>query len=295
MPLITFITSYRNDPSPNRGRNQLNIIEAFGERDWNIAEISHESVHARDNRIFGFDEADNESNRQPIDIMQSELVWMFGFGPKESFLDRMQVLNALPPRMFVNSVDAFVYRHGKQGILFSNVSFNQPRSIVSDRPEILHSLIQEGGDWVVKPSAGSFGIGVCLINKDDPNAKSIIELSTQNGFALLQERVDTQREKRWLVANGRIIGVYAKQLDGHRGNLGAGMQPREVAHIADEEEELIAKAVGDLMDIGIRYAAIDVAFPYVLDVNFVNPGWLSSYQALTGKNLAQDVAAAFTD
>ena len=246
MSQITFITSYRNDPSHHRGRNQLPIINAFRSRDWNAVEVSHESLHADNGRVFGVKEPDDESVKQLFDICDSKLIWMFGFGPQESFLDRMQLLNTLPQEKFINTVDAFVFRHGKHGILFSKVRFPQPRSIVSDQSEILCAQIQEGGNWVIKPSAGSFGMGVCLINKDDPNAKSIIELATQKGHAILQEHIDTEDEKRWLVANGRTIGVYAKRLIGHRGNLGAGMRPIAAVQVSHEEEDLVAQAARGL-------------------------------------------------
>lgn len=295
MNQITFITSYRNDPSPHRGRNQIPIIDAFRSREWAVVEISHESLHAENGRVFGHEEKDDGTVERRVDICHSKLIWIFGFGPKETFLDRMQLLKALPPEKFVNTVDAFVFRHGKHGILFSKVRFPQPRSFVSDQSEILYAQIQEGGNWVIKPSAGSFGMGVCLINKDDPNAKSIIELATQSEHAILQERIDTQHEKRWLVANGLTMGVYAKRLTGHRGNLDAGMQPIAAAQVSREEEDLVSQAACDLRHLGIRYAAIDVAFPYVLDVNFVNPGWLATYEELTGKNLAFNVADTFSD
>lgn len=273
----------------------MQIINAFGKRDWKVAEVPHESLLASDGKVLGRDESNDRKKPILFDISDSELIWMFGFGPKETFLDRMQMLNALPVQKFVNTVDAFVFRHAKHGVLFSDAKFKQPRTIVSDSPQLLYSTLQRGGDWVIKPSAGSFGIGVCQINKDDPNANSIIELTVKGGYALLQERVETREEKRWLIANGRMIGVYAKRFDGVRGNLSSGMQPVVVKRVTDKERKLIAQAIDDLTHMGIRYAAIDVAFPYVLDVNFVNPGWLATYEELTGENLALEVAAAFAD
>ena len=293
MRLIAFITSFRRESRVRQGYGELPLIDAFRERGWEVAVIGHECLHVKDGRVFGYSDDVKATVQGDVDIGTADLVWMFGFGARESFLDRMQMLNSLPSSKFVNSVDAFVFRHGKQGILLSDATFKQPKSIVSDSADVLHSHVREGGEWIVKPTAGSFGVGVCLVSQRDANVKPILELATQNGFALLQERVDTSTEKRWLTANGQVIGVYQKNLADHRGNLGSGMQPKIVENTSREEEKLIARTSRELMQLGIRYAAIDVAFPYVLDVNFVNPGWLGTYGELTGNNLAGDVAAAF--
>ena len=78
---------------------------------------------------------------------------------------------------------------------------------------------------------------------------------------------------------------------GHRSNLAAGSEPT-VVQATSAEQELVETCVRWLNAHGVQFATIDVAHPYLLDTNIANPGWLATYEELTGCNLADKVVKA---
>ena len=234
-------------------------------------------------------------NDVDLRLKEAELLWVLGLGIRNSFLDRMQLLRSLDQSNFVNGVDAFVYLHAKHALLQTSLTRYHPYSIASDDPNLLSEHLAKGGDWILKPAAGSFGRSVFLLaGKEQSYRRALLDLGTSKGFFLLQKKVDTTHEKRWLVVNNRVIGAYGKKLTSHRGNLHSGSTPF-VTEPSREEHSHVEEIATHLSDMGIRYAAIDVAHPYLLDVNLANPGWLSTYRELTGRDMSPQVLSALLD
>ncbi len=230
-----------------------------------------------------------------LQLGEARLIWVLGLGIRSSFLDRMQMLRSLEQSSFVNTVDSFIFLHGKHAMAQTSLSHFHPYTVASDDPDLLYEHVAKGGDWILKPAAGSYGRSVFLLGgEEEANRRALLELGTSKGFFLLQRKVDTSREKRWLIVNNRVIGVYGKRLNDHRGNLHTGSTPF-VCNPSKEEYTHVEEIASHLFSLGIRYAAIDVAHPYLLDVNLANPGWLSTYKQLTGEDLSSTVVAALMD
>ena len=243
----------------------------------------------RDRSLFCKD-ASGESWR----VDSFDWIWLIGFGSRHTFLDRMQLLNSVPQHKFVNTVHACLYLHNKAAFLSTPVGEFLPRSIVSDDVGTLCATIQQGGRWVVKPTAGSFGRDVLGVTRDSPDFVRVIERLAEQGYVLLQERISTENEKRWFFAMGSVLGVYAKIKPGLRGNLVAHSQPQLCS--PTEQEQVFANQVAKLIaEQGILACAVDIAYPFVLDVNFINPGWFQSMQSLTGMDYSQDLPKHFDD
>jgi glutathione synthase len=91
-----------------------------------------------------------------------------------------------------------------------------------------------------------------------------------------------------------VVGCY-RRLPGpdHRANLSA--DARAVCHTLTASEQQIAQRVAEfLRDRGVRFAAIDIAGPYVIEYNIANPGGMETIERLTGANPASEVVAAFS-
>ena len=219
------------------------------------------------------------------------MIWILGFGDQRSFLDRMQLLRLVPQGKFVNSVDAFVFRHAKHGLLHADLVAYQPATLVSQDVVELARCVNEGGKWILKPVAGSFGRDVHIVRAGDAGLETTLRQATKSGYVMLQEAVDARSEKRWLISGGDVIGCYGKVRRDHRGNLAAGSKP-VLAQPTEAEQELVASLAPILRSQGIQVAALDIAHPYLLDVNFVNPGWLATYEGLTGHDLSPEVVSS---
>lgn len=215
-----------------------------------------------------------------------DLVWLFGFGRRETFLDRMHLLRLAPQDRFVNAVDALVLLHGKLGL----PEF-QPETYAGSDPAALMRRIASGGQWVVKPMAGSFGRDVVRVDGNGPDTEQVLRrLTAQGGYCVLQRYVPdaATREKRVIVAGDRLIGAYAKT-----GNVTAGAVPRPT-ELSREETELALRVVAWLNARGVRFAGIDLAWPYVFEANIANPGGLATLEALTGVDPTPRVVEAVT-
>ena len=204
----------------------------------------------------------------------------------------MQLLRWCEQGKFVNSISSFVYLHNKAAVNMTPLGKHAPYSISTDNVNTLLDRIKQGGSWIVKPTAGSFGRDVFALTNNDPNLCQIIEHVTRQGYVLLQEKVSTSNEKRWMLIQGEILGVYEKVKVGLRGNVAANAKAK-LCEPKVEEQVLVQHIAADLLELGIRACAIDVAYPYLLDVNFVNPGWFQTMEALTGEDLSRHVPALF--
>ena len=266
--------------------NQERLANEFANQGWSVEHVDHSSLEIIDNQLTG---SDRNGVRHVLG--QFDRIWIVGFGDQATFLDRMQLLRTLNQSRFVNDVDAFVYLHGKPHLVLGDLGRHHPRTIVSADAPTLLDAIERGGSWIGKPTAGSFGRDVFTLTKTDSNHRAIVEQLTRFGFAMLQQQVDTRDEKRFLIAGAQVIGVYGKRHVDHRSNLAAGSVPT-VAQATSAELGLVETCVRWLNTRGVRFATIDVAHPYLLDINIANPGWLATYEELTGCNLVDKVVQA---
>lgn len=260
---------------------------AFLSSGWEVTKVFHDELTLDRGRMRYL-----RDHREVADIASFDWVWVLGFGARTTFLDRMQLLRSVDQTKFVNSIDAHLLFQNKATLALTKLRKYSPITIVSANVDELVNHVREGGDWVAKPTAGSFGRDVFELHANDPNLLQILEHLTRNSYAILQERVSTAREQRWFVAMGSELGVYQKAKVGLRGNLGATSSATICEPVA-EEKEMVRFIAGDLVDLGIRACAIDVAYPYLLDVNFVNPGFFQSMENLTGVNLANKLPSLF--
>ena len=138
------------------------------------------------------------------------------------------------------------------------------------------------------------------LHRGDTNTRAVLEHLTRDGrYALLQEHLAAKRgEKRVLVAAGTIIGAYRKKLADHgekladhRGNLDAGASAHRTT-LTEAERETLRRLSAHLDGLGVRFAAVDLIGDRVLEINVANPGWLGTYEAVTGEDLTPMVVAA---
>ena len=268
--------------------NQERLANEFASQGWSVDHIDQASLEVIDNQLTGSDRA---GVRHAFD--RFDRIWVVGFGDQATFLDRMQLLRTLDQSRFVNDIDALIYLHGKPHLILRGLGQHHPRTIVSAHVPTLLAPIEGGGSWIGKPTAGSFGRDVFSLSKKDRNRRAILEHLTRSGFAMLQQQVDTKDEKRFLIAGSHLIGVYGKHHVDHRSNLTVGSAPT-VVEASPAETKLVTTCIRWLNKQGVRFAAIDIAYPYVLDVNIANPGWLATYEEMTGCNLADKVVEAIT-
>lgn len=280
MKRIAFLAAPGDAANDNRER----LPAAFEAAGWDAALLSHESLALTADGV-----AVRDTEGRVVPLAPFDLVWILGFGARETFLDRMQLLKTLDQSRFVNTADALVYLHGK----FDLAEFG-PETHASADVDALMDIVAGGGRWVAKPTAGSFGRDVFLLDADDIHCRAVFEHLTGRGagrYCLLQRYVEEaeHNEKRVIVAGGEIIGAYAKI----GGNLATGAVTGSTELDAGETA-LVRKVDAHLHSRGAKFAGIDLAAPYVLEANVANPGGLGTLEQLTGVNPAPAVVKALT-
>ncbi len=217
-------------------------------------------------------------------LARFDLIWLLGFGRRRSYFDRMQLLRRLDQRRFVNPVDAYTYLHGKLPPVDS-LARHMPETHAAASADHLLECLDNLTDWVLKPSGASFGRDVALIRDDRNGRAAIRKLVERDGFAVLQRYVPAieQGEVRCLIAGGEIVGCYRRlpAAADIRTNLARGGKP-ECHELTKSELRLAKEIARRLADTGIGFAAVDLAEPYLIEINIANPGGLQTLESLTG-------------
>ena len=112
-------------------------------------------------------------------------------------------------------------------------------------------------------------------------------------YCLLQRYVpEIERgETRTLIAGGQIIGSYLRKPRDGIANITLGAQVQATV-LNEQEEGLVTTIAEDLLAQGVGFAAVDIAYPYLMEVNVANPGGLKTLETLTGNDLSSTVAQA---
>lgn len=269
------------DTTLARHDNHRRLPAAFRRAGWDVDVLPQESVGLGPGGV----------RLGAADPAAYTLIWLLGMGRAHTFLDRMQLLRLLPQEQFVIGVDALVYRHAKYPWWP-----RMPETHASSDPDQLAAVLRRGGDWVVKPAAGSYGRDVYRI-RNDAEGHALLDRLTGQGrgeFCLLQRFVPeiVQGEKRTLVAGGRLIGSYLRRpSDALRANLAADATANPTT-LSTAERELVESVADELITAGIGFAAVDTVYPYLMEVNLANPGGLATLAHLYGGDPAAEAVEA---
>jgi glutathione synthase len=249
-----------------------------------------------DNELVEIGKPFSDLTWREVVLNRFDLVWILALGFRVSFLDKMQLLHNLErDTVLVNSLNSILYLKSKYFLSTQSKIFSHPESHASADWQQLFDIIQrEGGTWIIKPPAGSFGRDVFKVDVGDANLKSILQTMTGHDagfYCLIQRYVDeiSNGEKRVLLANGEVVGQYCRRnTQDYRTNLAQGGKP-EICTLTSEENNLCKNTGKFVRNEGALYVAVDLAYPYVIELNVINPGGLTTLQALTNQDLSGEV------
>jgi glutathione synthase len=213
------------------------------------------------------------------------------------------ILHTLSPKCrFVNTIEALLFLNNKINIYRLVPKEHLLPSFASSNVERLihHADKSESDQCIGKPFSGDYGASVFLLRRGDSNVSSILETMAggsaerqtayipevhgfKRHFYLLQQYTESAKfnEKRVLVVNGRIIGTIHKELASgqHRSNLMHGAV--STLSQLDGQETALCNAIAERLRLnGITVAGIDIAYPFVIEINIVNPGGFLFLEAL---------------
>jgi len=279
---ICFLSS----PSGNANSNHELLPRAFQKAGWLVSLVPQEQVNLTPAGI-------QLGALKPQDL---DLIWLLGFGERQSCIDRFQILSHLDDSLFVTPPLTMLHLHAKPTLCQGPLQHLFLPGWVSGDTTWLKNRILSGGEWVIKPTASSYGQQVFKVSGDSQNLNMILESVTRHGYALLQKYLEAaeQGEKRVLIANGKIIGFYLRTSTEHfRSNLSAGAESTTCS-LTVGDTKMVNEVMHYLSQSKVRFAAIDIVANHVMEINVANPGGLQTLHDLTHEDAALATALSFS-
>lgn len=230
-----------------------------------------------------------------FDLTAFSHLWLLSLGQRRNFLDKMQLLYSISNKVcIINSLDALMHLKSKYFLASRPEQFKYPTTYASTDPDELYQILRKGGRWIAKPPAGSLGREVFLISNEDANARVILESlcgPDNDQYTLLQAYVEEieRGEKRVLIAGGKPIGQYRRiAQNDHRTNLIRGARS-EACELTKQEASYCEMLGAFLQDFGAELVGLDLAYPWIIEFNVINPGGLLTIEELTGCDLTATI------
>ncbi|HEY0168547.1 MAG TPA: hypothetical protein VGB75_16000 [Jatrophihabitans sp.] len=234
-----------------------------------------------------------------------DLVWVLAGTNPAVLVDSFQLLWVLNQRVpFVNDAAALFYLNSKITLGVAVPKENLPSSYVSNDFDFLDKLVESEPQrsWVLKPTNEGCGADVYFISKAERNRRALLQSVTGNEvpryemysrniiglakrYTAVQEYIPNVRanENRVIIAGDvPVCGFRRLHIDDDdRGNVSLGAR-YEILNLTPEEDAFCRQLGKNLMSMGIHYSGIDLAYPYVVELNLVDPGGLNYSFRATG-------------
>lgn len=251
---------------------------------------------------------------------ECQLIWVMNPPQDRVARDVWQMLwLASQQTAFVNSVEGMMFLDTKHALGHVVPKEHRVFSYISNDFSLLWARYRQAPDqwWVAKPPNAFCGRNVFLLPPNGTNVRTILQCLTGNtlaqdefgaiaqqgygyglgGFkaeyAVLQQFIPevAQGEKRVIVACGEAVAWHGRHgpPDDHRSNIRQGGKPISVEMHSGEIE--LANLIGHkLMAHGINFVGLDMAYPYILELNIANPGGLYDAKLVSGIDRSDQVA-----
>ncbi|MCK1506520.1 RimK family alpha-L-glutamate ligase [Bradyrhizobium sp. 18] len=243
--------------------------------------------------------------RETYFLDECQLVWVMALPQEHVARDVWQMLwLASLHTPFVNSIEGLVFMNTKHSLGYVLPKENRAFSYISSDFSLLWERYQQSSDqwWVAKPPNSAYGLNVFLLPPNGPNVRTILQCLTGNAvtqdeigwagaggfkpeYAILQQFIPevAKGEKRVVVACGKVVAWHGRHAhpDDHRSNISQG--GKSIAVDLHSNEIRLAELIGQkLMAHGISFVGIDIAYPYVIELNLASPGGLYDAAAAFG-------------
>jgi glutathione synthase len=169
-----------------------------------------------------------------------------------------------------------------------------PDTIVCKDLKLAEQFLEEkGGKAVLKPSNNCQSRGVLLLNQDDPNWRTLIEMTLeQDQYILLQEFLPSvsSGDKRVFFIDGEVSGVISRVPQGSefRCALGLGASLR-VPELTPSELKMCECLGKTFLKDGLFFVGIDLIDGKLIEVNVTSPTLVRQLDTMTSRNMEGEI------
>jgi glutathione synthase len=168
-----------------------------------------------------------------------------------------------------------------------------PETLVSQDKQVIREFVERQGMAVIKPLGGKAGEGILLVQADDRNFNSLIEISTQGRTPIMVQAylpAASAGDKRIILLDGEPIGAVNRVPSGSefRGNMAVGGQAVQT-EITERERQICDRLAPTLRRDGLMFVGIDVIGGYLTEVNVTSPTGLREIDRLDDVRLGKQV------
>jgi glutathione synthase len=273
----------------------------------------HEALHCEPHELF-LEGSDVWADAHPVTV-HTEAPWL-SFGTRQKV--RLGDVEAVFIRKDPPFDDAYLYatlllEHARG----KTVLLNDPRGlrdaneklyatyfpeqmpvhlVTSNKDRILAFVDAMGGKAVIKPLHGAGGVGVMMVVKGDPNARSIVDTVTDEGkkLAMVQEYLPAvvQGDKRVLLLDGKPLGAINRvpRADDLRSNIHVGGTVHPTS-VTPKEQAMIDALAPKLAEDGLHFVGLDVIGERLTEVNVTSPTGIQELSRHLGRDVAAEVIA----
>ncbi|MDJ0626484.1 MAG: glutathione synthase [Candidatus Caenarcaniphilales bacterium] len=168
-----------------------------------------------------------------------------------------------------------------------------PQTTITSSIEEIKSIVSNKQKVIVKPIGGKAGEGILVLNQDDKNKSSIIELLTEGGNRkiIVQQFLQEAEvgDKRIFLLNGDPVGVLLRvPSNDYRANMAAGGNIVKT-EITQAEYAICEQLKPRIIELGLNIVGIDVIGNMLTEINITSPTCLEEINLLDGSNPAKKI------
>ncbi len=283
------------------------------EKDTTVAFIKagqdrgHESLHTRFSDLYVQD-GDVHATVRPVKITKTAPFYTYGDPVDVRLADVSGVLIRKDPPfdsaylygtlMLERVRDRTILMNDPRGLRDANEKLyalhfarHMPKTFVGASAKKIFEFTDSVGTAVIKPLYGAGGMGVLMLARADRNARSIVDILTEEGTrsVMVQEYLPavTSGDRRVLLLDGQVLGAINRvpRADDIRSNIHVG--GTVMPHTLDEaEQKIVADITPRLKKDGLHFVGLDIIGGKLTEVNVTSPTGIQELSA----HLQRDVA-----